>query len=510
MTYTFIIIIVILILFLIYSLLFNNKHTSTTTTINQSLLGGKIRKFVVPNDAKLLKTNEGVFSCCYIDKKHNKFYKIYIEPKDNYYYNQKRIEIINNKLISSHFLREFEIMSFIYKTVPKVESPKIYINKSSEIEFNEEIFKKIRSGVHYKHSDLIMKCLVMEYLPYQTLSTFFKNNGFKCSEDERSLISNDMGKDVLIKIYNDVFKKLFILLKHKIVPYDFENASNILFDETKMKCHLIDCTAYNIIDNDENDYSIDDLFLYYVHEVICLQRSRVGRQVFNPLLTHKDKNEIANKTLKGYVKQQTIDRFCNELLDDEERKYQIMKDYVSRCLLGDNDMRHLNEINLLNLYLTNNKSFEQMKVKLNKLCNDNGYNEDCFKSIIKNTAEHAKLFNFLKKNNVKGVELEYVISIATNQEIEKFHEKVLNIIDHYSTSTKQTFYVNPSIPIIGYEKRNSEHCKEIKTNKCLKLTNYTSTVSFRSNYVSYVKDASFLDAFLPNKRKIVETMYLVL
>ena len=74
--------------------MFNNKHASTTTTINQSLLGGKIRKFVVPNDAKLLKTNEGVFSCCYIDKKHNKFYKIYIEPKDNYYYNQKRIEII--------------------------------------------------------------------------------------------------------------------------------------------------------------------------------------------------------------------------------------------------------------------------------------------------------------------------------------------------------------------------------------------------------------------------------
>ena len=492
-------------------ILFAIKSTYPETT-NYSLVGGSssVRKFIVPPDAEPLVSNEGVFSCCYIDKKHNKFYKIYIEPRDDYYYKQKRVEVIGDKLITSHFLREFEIMNYMYKRLPLAGSPKIYTDESSEIEFDEELFKKIRSSVHHKPEDIVMRCLVMEYLPFQTLSTFFKNNGFNCSEDGRSLVSNDMNKDLLIKLYNEVFNKLIIMLEHKVIPYDFENASNILISDKTLMIHLIDCTAYNIIDSKETDYTIDDLFLYYIHEVICLQRTRIGRQVFNPLLTHPDKVEIANESLKGRIKQETINKFCSDLLDDNERKYQLLKDYVVRCLLGDNDSKHLNMLNLLNLFMNNKNELERMKQKVETICSKNGYTNEYLKSIRINDAEHIKLFKFMKQNKFSDVEFEYVVSIVTNQEVEQFYDKLIQVINHYKQPTEHMFFINPLVPIIGYDNSSSKHKKPITTNNYLKLTTYSATVSTKASFVSGIKTETFLAAFLPNKRSIVETMYLII
>ena len=494
------IIILVIIILMIYAFIYFTVLNRHSITSQHTLTGG----VVTP-----VNKTDGVCSFCEIDKDNNKFIKYYFEPKDDWSYNHKRTSLIANHVIKSHFMREYDMAQYMLNNVPEAKCPKLFKSECENIEFNNEIFNKIRRSKYCVPKDIIMKKIVMEYIPYMTLKQYLLTHGIEYSQDNK-FVANNMNKDVLIKLYSSLFKTLFMLFNYNIIPFDFENASNVMVEEKEdtFDIRLIDCTVYNIIDiADRGKCTNDDLFLFFIGNTL----TRKSTLEFIPLFTHKDKYEIANITLKPYIKQNTINKLCQTLLDDNKLKHHAIRENLIKCMIDGGMFRFTNMRNLVNMYASDKDGFENMTQRINKLCNENGYTSDVLKSLVLNAIyEQEKIFNFMNEHNLSAIEKEYILSVIMNVDVKNFYEQLMNEITYCSHENEiKTLYYTTNNPVIAYDKNINGDMLSVTTKKYLKLSKYGNEVSARTEYIGVFRPCTQLSAFIPVECEIVDTMYAI-
>ena len=524
----FILIVILLFLFIrilikLYSLLKHDEYNEKADFIindNFTLIGG---------DAITLEDNKGISSYCEIDG--DKFIKYYFEPKNNTIYNKQIINVIKNNVLESKYLYEKEMMEFIEdKNIKGVNIPKIYREESHDIEYDEKIYKKILKSMYNSPDKIQLKKLTIEYLPYNNLIDYF-NNSFPLPTEESKTINREENKTInreenktinreennggntIITIYEKIFEIIMKFIKNDILPYDIENATNILINPNdNITLYNIDVPFFRIIQNRPKNITDKDIFISLLYEFVCVSHVKSSKNLFYYWYRYNDiyKN-IIHDSLKNILSEEEIKIFTSH-----DYEYMRTKEKIIRMLLKHNGFMYFDLITLMTDYLFDNDKFNKIKddlgrkikgIKKNKKGDSLKLNDIKYPSGIKLFIEYA--VNNYKMFDYK--EICFAFFYFSRTEMETYKEIIKNIIKK-DNNKKITLYYNQKSPLIGYDiKFEKSDMKEITTNNYLILQPFFADCSYIAYYIgfSYQFERYFNDGFAISGIKKTPHQYFI-
>ena len=503
---------IVIISFKIYDLIYNdckhdtnnycidNKNDYCTNNRCYNLFGG---------DAEQLKDNKGISSYCEIDG--NKFIKYYFESKNETIYNKDIISVIKGKKITSKYLYEKDIMQLIEeKHIPNINIPKLYVDESYDIEFNEEIYKKIVKSVFYKSDDIQMKKITIEYLPFKNLIDYL--NEYHNIDEIKQTEEN---REILIKIFSNYFKTIYQFIKNDILPYDIENGTNILINSENCTLYNINMPLFRVITNKYENITHKDIFIYFVYNVISCSPAKDIKNVFYYLYNYQNVyKDIIQESLKDILTDEEIKIFLHDF------QFMKTKERIIKGLLKHNSFLTSDILTILNLYLFHNDDYKKVKQTCKRIIEQikdtNGRN------IIMKNIKYPPFFRLVLEHlinnniNISYNKLAYIYFLSKRYNENELLQNIKIIIENENNADKTLYYLN-NYPLIGYEnindlrETNKDNIKQTKTNNYLKLIPFYANCSYYAKYIgfTYQNEKYINDGFEISYAEIIPTKYFI-
>lgn len=475
---------IVLIIILILYICFNICHLyhKSTHESSFSLKGGNV-------------VTDGFNSYCIVNEREHKFIKYYIEEKDSSLITTPLYIIINNHILTLSYKYELDVLRVI-SNIKEVNTPKLYINECKNIPYDESIVANIRKNNNYDKDKSQLKILVMEYLPFITMKQFIRRHGVVVQD--KQIVRNDIYTRIMIDVYTKFFTTIVTFIKHNVIPYDIENITNILVDRNN-NLYIIDCANYLII-QDNNNTAYEDVFISYLYETYYTSISR-SYNMIHILILHPDCRNILRQSLSSLISSEKIEYIINNFVnidfETNKRKY-----YLIKSLLGDNDYRTNNYLQLLNIAITNRSLMKNIVNKCNTYIDNN-------MNYISSLSTHSDIQAFYHElhANFDELELQYIHLKLNNITMSDIYSDIIDVINASSNEVKTLFYDN-SLPFIAYD--NSNHDSTVQTNKYIPLTLDNANCSTHRQFTSnHIQTRYTFDARLCTKVDVIDTRYLV-
>lgn len=466
------IIFVMVLLYAVYRLYIN--HRVLDTSLSTSLTGG----------GDTFTITEGRNSLCIVDKDTNKLTKYYVENKSSTIEDMPLYIVVNGNVLEIRKHRELDMLKII-DSLEGEYYPKLYVNECCDMEFDQKLFESLPRYTIYDPEKIVIKRLVMEYLPCESLKAFMSKNGVKF--EDRKLISNDMTASLMVDIYRQLFEMVYYFIDNNILPFDLDNVTNILIaDGFKFKC--IDCAVYATVEK-RGETSSSDILIAWLMTI--MYQAFCGRvNMVKILRMHPDREQITREALSGLVDKQAVDYIVDNIVNVDE-KLAVIRNATIKRLLGDNDVNTCSVRNVIptamydhdeiKRIVKDNESFaaeiDDLVLKANKR------NDDDLKNIYRKIYSHP---------TSSASELEWLFMRVKSLSVGNVIENIAYIISHDSkTNEKLTLYYSDKCPCYGYENESdasSVHGGEIKTistSRYIKLCPEYANVSISRTFIGY-------------------------
>ena len=460
----------------------NDSHAhDNNTSMTPSITGG----------GDTFTITEGRNSLCIVDKDTMKLTKYYIENNNDVIENMPLYIVVNGNVFEIRKHHELDMLRIIDDIGCKYY-PKLYASECGNIEFDRTLFEQIPRYTIYDPDKIIIKRLVMEYVPYESLKSFMSHNGV--TFDGRKLVENHMDTTLMISIYHKLFEIVYYFIDHNILPFDLDNVTNILVshdindDNNIFSFKCIDCAIYASI-IDRQHASTPDVMVAWLYTI--MYQSFCGRvNMIKILRMHYDCVRITRESLRGIVDDKTIDYILTNIVSVDETLATIKNATIKR-LLGDNDV---NTCSIRNVIVTSMYNHREIK----RIVNDNKqFAEEIDNAVLsadkRNDDDLKNIYRMIYKHPTSSAaELEWLFMRVKSVTISNVMKNIAYVISRESsTNPRMTLYFSDNAPCFGYETdqiamtTHGGNIKSVTTSRYIKLCPEYANISVSRTFIGY-------------------------
>lgn len=496
MNVLYIVLIVIFIVASLFILLLWLRRRQTQTTLS----GGGIESTTVTN-------NQGVNSYCTVDG--DKFIKYYFEFNDERLYTTPIWYVVDKSKFTCKRLNELDMLVYVSKCISPNPCPKVYVEESCNIDFDENIFNAIRSHVWYDKDSVQIKRLVTDYIKGVTLQQYLINNGLKVNSEKRTIEGNDVPKNIMVTAYRTWFELVLRFIDEDIIPDDLDNMSNLIVrDSNEFSLVALDCSFWLIVCDRPTHVLNEDLLYNYFWNLYWRHR-RKSLDIIFALKAHKHWREILKESLDGLIPRSMYERILEDFVS-KPHEYVRMKQQILMQLCGDNSMRSVDTYDLFNLFVSDKQKYDEVISLANDIVEQLPYN-------ITETFDIKQLhasWDFVYNKHLTSAE-QAAVFLQAKQYSGNLPDKMLSNVRYLIESiemTNDTLTLYPLNESVCFFTAKNNGNKPITTSKYLPLIKSNNGCTVTSTYIgdTEICDKYFYDGFFVTQVNPKETLYVVL